>query len=150
MKEPTWLDIEGVDVSEYPSAGISVGSTIIHRRPMEEMPDNIGHFDVVVMYDTDGLGAFFKNENNKPTMFIAGRYIDEMDYASILMHVSDIIRTFQRLRSGKLRVFFKGIGNGKLLNVFHRLHCHCYGQELDEHALIKAKELLCAKEIPWT
>lgn len=148
-KEPTYLELEGIEISEYPSAGISVGSTLILNKDvgpfLQSMDYNISGFDIFVEH------YVIDCEWNRPfMMFIGADNFAKHDYGVILKDVGETIHTMQRLtKKQKLKVLFTGIGDGRLLKAFHDMGCICYGCECNAVLLKEAREMLNGEGSPW-
>lgn len=148
-KSPTYLELDGIEVSEYPSAGISVGDTIIFNKDRDSFYDSIDNdvssFDIIVEYN----GTIQVYWYRRSTIFISGNFYNDIDYGNILNEMSNIFCTMQKIIKQKLRVVFFGIGDGRLLYTFHRFGCACYGHETDAKLLHNAREMLNNRSDPW-
>lgn len=152
-KEPTWLELNGIEVSEYPSAGLSIGKTLIYRKSGPEILESLGwnltDFDVLVRFHNIGCELFMAH-NRQETWFLDGSQMERLHpYPEVYNRVSRVAHTIQELRPGRVRVFFAGIGEAKILNSFHRLGHICYGCELNDGKLIRARKSLNEREHPW-
>jgi hypothetical protein len=148
-KEPTYLEIEGIEISEYPSAGFAIKNTTILNKDVGDFLDalngDISAFDIVIEH------YFFEADWDKPAMIIfSGDSYGPTDYGIILKDMSEAIHTMKKLtRKEKLKALFVGIGDGRILDALHHMGCICYGCECNAVLLKEARDLLNRECEPW-
>lgn len=154
-REPNWLEISGIDISEYPSSGITVGNTIIFRKSCLEFLDaiknDVSAFDIIVQF----YSAPELSWERRATIFINGRQYSGVEYSNT--HYSDIATNCSKLmytikdilKQDTVKVLFIGIGDGLILNAFHNYGALCCGCEKDGKLLYNARQLLVREDSPW-